>query len=433
MPGLIPLMLNPVVVGNRSNVIFAPLDQAASHYSRGQSRGHLPPRVRSPLSPSLPPNTLTITPQKASFPNPSKPKPSKRLSLSSPSNQDWKRAIFEVKRQHAHRRYRACFTRCNEILVNAKDVSDVEPAYLISLHFYAATAMEVCARPLSSPSAYRARLLQEAREHYGQASHLIHDAEVLVQSRVRASFTLPPLSNLHSPSSSISSRVWTSETGFSSPTPSVTYSEDLNAGLHQLEFSLPPSLSFSLGPARKKVSFELPGKDTPIFEPYIRPDSPTLGFDEYFVTGLARQNLPETPSCSKKSIPTLQRANNEDATPRASKNFNHLSHGVLDLEAGFNGRSCKLDNSASRYCAHLANLKCRLEQHKANLEAVIETPPTGDNDIAENINLVPPGEVAHGLDRKTRIERLRKQGWQRKRFDPSRYEALRNAALAELI
>jgi hypothetical protein len=36
------------------------------------------------------------------------------------------------------------------------------------------------------------------------------------------------------------------------------------------------------------------------------------------------------------------------------------------------------------------------------------------------------------LDLKARIERLRAEGWQRKRFDPRRYDALCEAALADL-
>lgn len=312
--------------------------------------------------------------------------------------------------------------------------SNVEPAYLISLHLYAATAMEMSARPLSSPSTYRADLFQQARNHYDQATHLIRDAEELVQSKYRASFSLLSLSSPHSPSGSTSSRAWTSETGLSSPAPSVCSSEDLNARLHQSHLPSPPSLSSFPGPARKKVSFEPPKEDPPIFEPYIRPDSPTLGFDdEYFITGFSRQDLPDIPSCSKKSpisSPTLHEVD-EDATPRASQDFHRLGQGFLAVEPEFDRRSFQLDNSASRYCAHLFNLKSRLVQHRASLEAVLETPASRESEIAD-CSSTSSGDDTRALDRRARIERLRKSGWQRKRFDPSRYEALRNAALAEL-
>ncbi|KAL1902762.1 hypothetical protein Sste5346_000672 [Sporothrix stenoceras] len=319
-----------------------------------------------------------------------------------------------------------------------KDVSNVEPAYLISLHFYAAISMEMCARPLNTPSTYRADLFQQARNHYDRASQLVRDAEESAQSKFRASFSLLSLSSPHSPSGSTSSRAWTSETGLSSPTPSVCSSEDLNPRLHQSHFPSPPNLSSFPKPApRKKVSFELPKDEPAILEPYIRPDSPTLGFDdEYFVTGLARQDLPRIPTCSKKSPvsgPTLHQAGDDDATPRALRDFyslGHLSQGPLDVESEFDRRSFQLDKSTSRYCEHLSNLKSRLARHRANLEDIIET-PVGEGDIADRSS-TPVDDGTRCLDRKARIERLRRSGWQRKRFDPSRYEALRNAALSEL-
>jgi hypothetical protein len=313
--------------------------------------------------------------------------------------------------------------------------SNVEPAYLISLHFYAATAMEMCARPLSTLSTYRADLFQQARNHYERATHLIRGAEESAQSKVRTSLPLSSHSSPQSPSGSTSSRAWTSDTGFSSPAPSVCSSEDLNARLHQSHFSSPPSLSTFSRPARKKVSFELPKDHPPIFEPYIRPDSPTLGFDdEYFVTGFVRQDLPEIPSCSKKSpvhSPTIHQVDDDDATPMASRDFYYLSRTSLDVESEFDRRSFELNSSASRYCAHLASLKSRLLQHRASLEAVIEAPTVSESEITDR-SPTPLGDDIRALDRMARIERLRKTGWQRKRFDPSRYEALRNAALAEL-
>jgi hypothetical protein len=36
-------------------------------------------------------------------------------------------------------------------------------------------------------------------------------------------------------------------------------------------------------------------------------------------------------------------------------------------------------------------------------------------------------------DKQARIERLRRCGWQRKRFDPRKYEELRDSVMAELV
>ncbi|CAK7228995.1 hypothetical protein SEUCBS140593_007098 [Sporothrix eucalyptigena] len=69
--------------------------------------------------------------------------------------------------------------------------------------------------------------------------------------------------------------------------------------------------------------------------------------------------------------------------------------------------------------------------HRANLDLVLDTAPNGDSELSDHSS-TPIDDESHALDRKARIERLRRNGWQRKRFDPSRYEALRAAALAEL-
>ena len=302
--------------------------------------------------------------------------------------------------------------------------------------------MEACARPLSAPSSYRDSLLQQARGHYEQATHLINDAEESALIKHRISFGLSPSPSPslspHSPSGSISSRAWSSGTGFSSPAPSECSSEDLNARLrHSQSSHLPTILSPTPRPT-KKVSFELPKQDTPRIEPYIRPDSPTLGFDdEYFQTGFARQELPEVPVRAKTPEPIMvQIKEEEETTPRASRNldFFHLNSDASSDGSVSSRRSSISDAPASRYCAHLTSLKTQLARHRANLDNVIAT-PSFTEEVADAYTFrcpTPFDEGAQALDRKARIERLRKNGWQRKRFDPSRYEALRYAAISEL-
>lgn len=445
MPGLIPLMLNPVAAGNRSSVIFTP-SQPKGH-TRGQSINGPSLPINSPMSPSFPSPVTFNFPRRASLPVLPKPKAAKRSSMSSPSSlpmipytpEDWRRAIADAKKQHMSRRYRACFARCNEILDNVKENTDVEPAYLISLHFYAATAMEACARPLAAPSSYRDSLLQQARSHYEQADHLINNAEESALIKHRMSFALSPSPSPspHSPSGSISSRAWSSETGFSSPAPSECSSEDLNTRLRQSQSPPSPTILSPSPRPVKKVSFELPKPSAPRFEPYIRPDSPTLGFDdEYFQTGFARQELPEIPVRAKTPEPIMIQIDEEETTPRASKslNFFRMSSDISSDESVSSRRSSITDAPASRYCAHLTSLKTQLARHRANLETVIATPPVVEeaSDVYTFRCPTPVDEGAQAIDRKARIERLRKNGWQRKRFDPSRYEALRYAAIAEL-
>lgn len=35
--------------------------------------------------------------------------------------QDWKQTVADIKRQHVNKRYRACSTKCNDILERVKD------------------------------------------------------------------------------------------------------------------------------------------------------------------------------------------------------------------------------------------------------------------------------------------------------------------------
>ncbi|EFX03071.1 hypothetical protein CMQ_3000 [Grosmannia clavigera kw1407] len=248
--------------------------------------------------------------------------------------------------------------------------------------------MEMCTRLWLGPSTHRDSLIEQARNHYDQAARLICHAEESVLSRSRPNSAMSSVSSLHSPSGSIgSSRAWTPETAFSSPTASVCSSEDLIARSQQsllIPDSPPPR------PARKKVSFELPQETTTAPKGFfVRPDSPTLGFDdEYFTSALGRSTLPEVPN-RPQTPECAQPDSDAELTPRALKEQAY----IFDSDRDHIRDSFLMHSSEHRYCLHLAEIKKR---------------------------------------RKARIARLRRNGWQRKRFDPSRYEALRMSALAEL-
>ncbi|KAH8889553.1 hypothetical protein GQ53DRAFT_600533, partial [Thozetella sp. PMI_491] len=305
---------------------------------------------------------------------------------------EWKKTITEIKRMHLTRRYRLCATRCAEILDNLKDKTHVEPVYLVYLHFYAALSLEMCARPLAA-SPYQTSLFDQARTHFDRASELIQAAEAAAPTKPRAFSVLSSRSSsCHSPSESISSRAWTVGT---SPTNSVCSFEDLSSKAQKSKRA-------------KKVSFSLPlpqEEEEPVFripEPYIRPDSPTLGFeDDYFHAGAARQELPELPQAKPIELPLQSEV---PLLPEDDDMF--------------------MARSVSRYCETLADLKTQLANHAASLHESRRGSIIGP--------LVAEKEDLRVLDRQARIERLRKSGWQRKRFDARRYEELCDAVMAEL-
>lgn len=345
---------------------------------------------------------------------------------------DWKKTIAEVKRQYYGKRYRACSTRCLEVLEGVKNMPHVDPVYLIYLHFYAATSMEICARPLPSTSALRTTLLQQARTHFDLAGSLISAAEESVIKRVRPfSATSSRGSSCHSPSGSISSRSWTPDTRISSPTESVYSFDD-------------PSAKSQSPPKRgKKVSFSLPREESlQIPEPVIRPDSPTLGFDDiYFQAGAARQELPEIPS----SPPPPPKFQEVELPLHTMSEGGEAGYSYYDNDDDEDSEHAYLvARAVDRCCEHLAGLRAQLARHSASLSELLSAPPSSlAGSLAEAAKSAAAAaanggrrrstaEEARALDRQARIERGRKNGWQRKRFDARRYEELCETVLAEL-
>ncbi|KAI3342739.1 hypothetical protein F4824DRAFT_494539 [Ustulina deusta] len=189
-----------------------------------------------------------------------------------PNASEWKNIIDEVKQKYLARKYRSCSMQCCEVLDNLKDISAIEPLHLIYLHFYAASSFEWCARPLSSSSTYRAELLCSAQKHYADAGALIAVMEWDMAERARSPSWA---TSLDSPSFPASLRTPNSSSTSSSPRTSVFFPDD------EPPAKLARKARMKSG---KKVSFS----SLPQFfefqpEPYIRPDSPTLGWDDPFL------------------------------------------------------------------------------------------------------------------------------------------------------
>lgn len=330
---------------------------------------------------------------------------------------------------HVSRRYRACATRCAEILDNIKETSQVEPAYLMYLHFYAAASMEMCTRPLPLTSPYRTDLLRQASSHYEQAASLVQAAEDSVAARTRSGSASSTHSSCHSPYGSVSSRTWTADTSLSSPTNSVCSFDDLATKSQSSPHRTLKRI--------KKVSFSLPKEEETfrIPEPLIRPDSPTLGFDdEYFHAGAALKTLPEPPrpKLIAEELPLVP----EDGPL-----------GVNQDEEEDDDDPFPVERSVHRYNEHLSSLRAQLASHSAHLATLLAggggsaSPPQAETSVPLlPLSLLPlprprrdsVGVDPRALDKQARIDRLRRSGWQRKRFDARRYEDLCEAVMAEL-
>ncbi|KAI7788896.1 hypothetical protein LA080_004998 [Diaporthe eres] len=478
--GLIPLMLSPSLTESfgsgpsRTSVILP-----AGQYIN-------PSAAASSASPAHKRNASDVTPMiKLSRPP---VRTTKRHSQQVPASlpvlpftsAEWKRAITEIKKCYVTRRYRACSARCNEILTNTKDLSLVQPAYLIYLNFYAAASLEMCARPLQPGSSYRTSLLQQARGHYNAAQPLIRQAEEAAVAQSRSTSAASSLPSLHSPSGSVSSRAWTPESCVMTP----NWSHSRKSSLSQ------ESRSGDRQRPKKKVSFELPkDKDRWSFrlpEPVVRPDSPTLGFDDdYFVSGASRQDLPDLPVAASKrwsqqdieidplhspaSSPPPMPSISEDEEPSPSSSPSSEGFGPDVCPFGqFGAADPESARNVSRYCETLSSLKTQVNSHMSSLKQLLEadeqlqaqhdqpespllydattiksahfnrTSLGGRQRSSSSMSFSSIGSIggdddeARAQDRIARIDKLRMNGWKRKRFDASRYEVLCGTVMAEL-
>ncbi|KAI1356283.1 hypothetical protein F5Y01DRAFT_301244 [Xylaria sp. FL0043] len=348
---------------------------------------------------------------------------------------EWKNIIDEVKRKYLARKYRSCSMQCCEILGNLKDTSNIEPLHLIYLHFYAASSFEWCARPLSSSSTYRAELLHNAQTHYAEAEVLIAGMEWNVAERARSPSLI---TSPDSPSFSASSRV---------PDLSSTASSSPRTSVFCLDDEAPAKATRKARPkSKKKVSFSsLPQLFEFQPEPYIRPDSPTLGWeDPFFMAPSHEIDTPLSTSPKKQSSPasiikTPCEAKANQARIMSIAEFDTPSNHTFDLELFLQTRTL------NRFRGQLSALRDQVRRHRAAVDGLLaapeETPktrPQSSLDVLPNTeqsHAIPASPLSIGGDEKNlrdRIERLRSSGWRRKRFDSRRYEALREQVLGEL-
>ncbi|KAI0541176.1 hypothetical protein GGR58DRAFT_511229 [Xylaria digitata] len=346
-----------------------------------------------------------------------------------PSNAlEWKNAIDEVKRKYSARKYRSCSVQCCEILDNLKDTLAIEPLHLIYLHFYAASSFEWCARPLSSSSTYRAELLCDAQTHYAEAEALITATEWNVAEKAR-SLSWASTTSLGSPGLSATSRTPESNSTVSSPRTSVFFLDD--------ESFVRPTRPARVKP-KKKVSFS----SLPEFfefqpEPYIRPDSPTLGWEEHVSMSPHEMDTPFPMSPKKHSPTSIIKLPLEEKAGASRIRSSTPSNHTFDLESFLQTRTL------NRFREQLSALRDQVCRHRAAVDGLLTTSnnapttPMSANEL--DIPTTPTSSIlsplSAGGDEKSlqdRIERLRASGWRRKRFDSRRYEALREQVLGEL-
>lgn len=202
-----------------------------------------------------------------------------------------------------------------------------------------------------------------------------------------------PSSSLHSPVESCLSQS-TLSTRMSSPTPSSH------------------SVNSSTTKPKKKVAFS----DELEYEPIRRPDSPTLGFDD----PASGRNSPCHDISDDPLPPSVQSMPDTlPFTPSPS----------INGDDGFENNAplaCESTGLVERYCTVLSSIQKQINSHLVSIDRDITAALTPRAALSTN------AEMKH-LDLRTRIDRLRANGWQRKRFDAKRYEEFREQVMADML
>ncbi|KAH7329268.1 hypothetical protein B0I35DRAFT_40926 [Stachybotrys elegans] len=327
---------------------------------------------------------------RSSLYSPTRPIPSTSL--------EWKKLLARVKREYIAAKYQACSALCRSTLDAAKGYAQVEPAYLIYLHFYAASTLDIQARALhQNAGPLRMRMLRQARDHYRNASKLAFAEEDAMARPLHCSWPVPP--SLHSPSSSVSS-CFTEPMSGGWRTPSRTSSTSSRS--HKRSTGRKKSVTFS-----DDIAVEYP------LEPLIRPDSPTLGFDETFGRTSPSPLSPE-PMIQPLQLGPSSILHFEEAADESSGEDDPVFADVFTL-----------DRSIHRYSTILSTLSRQISCHLESIQIEIAA-------AQQSTTSHMPTEELRSLELRTRIARLRATGWQRRRFDAKRYQILCETAMADL-
>ncbi|KAL7798112.1 hypothetical protein V8C37DRAFT_368714 [Trichoderma ceciliae] len=395
MPGLIPLRMSTLIPASKITFSFSDDKSNPTPWEPAPYK----PRTDEMQSRRASRQFMTPEPLITSRPAPSTPS-------------QWKRALAEVKRDFINRKYRQCSTRCQEVLDSIKDSHKPDAACLIYIRFYAASALEMQVRSLQHTSPYRTKLLLQARDHYRVAADLAKEDDAAM--RRSSSGSLSPMPSLHTPLGSDAS-FSTISTRVSSPSLSISSLDSCMKSPN----SRPKS--------KKRVAFcDVPSYEpsyASTCEPIIRPDSPTLGFDDDWCV---RQPTPEPPALCPEP---LRLGSGRPQFPLPSPTNSDFST-VQDDDDNYFDIPTAADSflharSVHHYCTVLAGLQRQIASHLGWLE----------RDIAAAEDPKPPqvlSEEMRALELRTRIERLRANGWKRERFDYRRYQALRERALADI-
>ncbi|KAF7931873.1 uncharacterized protein EAE98_004609 [Botrytis deweyae] len=346
---------------------------------------------------------------------------------------DWKVIMDEVKKLYLTRQYEQCAAQCTKVLNSITDPYRVHPLHSLFLSFYCATCLEITASELTNNSPEKLLLLRDSLSYFQKAEEYITYADIPIQNN-----DLSP-SNRSSSTSSTSSARSSVDSVFSStsfpstidrlspafssysfescdddktPRHSRTFSESSMASTQSTQSTDTTTTPNRPAPLRikKKVSFS-PALPTLISDQSLDNDSSTF---ETIPRPIPSPITPSRPIISSKY---------QSPSPDYPSHNTHLTSYNLNLSS--------ITTQLTYHITHISNLI-------DNIQNIRKSRRSNQPSFAPSLFNSPDGlsnEDRAEMERqdiRARIEKMRSGGWEKKRWDGSRYAALRQEVDNEL-
>ncbi|PQE31326.1 hypothetical protein CJF32_00001926 [Rutstroemia sp. NJR-2017a WRK4] len=348
----------------------------------------LQPMERNPILPIYStPSDITSASSPALSSQKSRPKPIFDLLLFPYTQEEWRFVMEQVKRLYVDREYKQCAARCKQILDSIKD-----PITASSLHNNAPQKLSI---------------LQDALAYYQKAESYIPFAEIPTTPHSRAgSRSSSTSSSVRSSVDSVFSSALSSASTADTLSPLISscspfYEEDERTPSRKRTVSVSSAMS-----ARSDITSDDPLKPAPL-------------------------RVRKKVSFSTQP-PTL--ITSDSCTPPPPQ------------ETPFPAHLFALTRSLTNYTLTLSSLASQIHYHTTHIQALIDAilglrksrrsnppsfAPSLFNSSSEDLSLANK-ELRKKKEIRERVQRLKAQGWPRRRWDAERYERLREKAEREM-
>ncbi|QSZ33921.1 hypothetical protein DSL72_005495 [Monilinia vaccinii-corymbosi] len=342
----------------------------------------------------------------------------------------------EIKRLYLSQQYKQCTARCIQILDSITDPYRVNPLHSLFLSFYCATCLEITASTIHNNTFQKLSLLRNALLYFQKAEKYIPYADIPVESNNltpgHRSSSISSTSSARSSVDSIFSSISfpTTTDGLSPLFSSCSFEDDdEDIPTHKRTYS-----ESSIASTQSTQSVDTTTTTTTtIDKPVPLRMKKKVSFSTALPTLISPQNL-EIDSTILETIPSAIQHPTESPRHIISSKYQSPSpaHPSLNMSlANYNLNLSSLTTQLTYHITHVNKLidtiqnvrKSRRSNHASFVPSLFSSPGELNNMEREEMSR---------KDIQERIEKLKSAGWERKRWDGSRYEALREKVENEL-